>query len=404
MRIVHYVDTTSLQHGGVPRFVLDVARVMADQGHASTIMTTETTDTPPHWLADDQVGLPSVRTLDRAKMPGMMLSASGMRAARKVLERADVLHLHCVWSIANLQLAAAARAMGVPYVISMHGMLDDWCMAQSATKKKAYMMLGARKMLERAAFVHSTAQAELDQSKKWFPKGNAFVVPYIVDLEPYKNLPGPALARETFACMRDESVPTLLFLSRLHYKKGVEHLVRASKLLRDRGVAHNVALAGPGDEGYIQSLKKLSRELDVADSISFLGMVRGDLRTSVYEAADVFVLPTHQENFGIVLLESLCCKTPVVTTKGVDIWRELQGSGAATILENDNLPEQLANSLQSLLADRAALKVQGEAARDWGLATYAQESLLPQFERMYTLAANSRRQAVASRFAALAAR
>jgi glycosyltransferase involved in cell wall biosynthesis len=294
--------------------------------------------------------------------------------------------------------------MGVPYVVSMHGMLDDWSMEQRAFKKKAFMNLGARKMLERAAFVHSTAQAELDQSKKWFPKGNAFVVPYIVDLEPYKNLPGPQLAREHFACMRDERVPTLLFLSRLHYKKGVEHLIRASKLLRDRGVAHNVALAGPGDEQYVQSLKKLSQDLGVSDIVSFLGMVRGDLRTSVYEAADVFVLPTSQENFGIVLLESLCCRTPVMTTKGVDIWQELQTSGAATIVENDNLPEQLASNLATMLQDRAALKAAGAKARDWGFETYAQSTLVPQFERMYSLAANSRPALATSRFAALAAR
>lgn len=405
MRIAHYVDSTSLQHGGVPRFVLDVARVMAEQGHPSTVLTTETTDTPQHWLADDQIGLPRVQTLSRGKFPGATLSAQGMRDARRALANVDVLHLHCVWSLPNLQLAAAARAMGVPYVISMHGMLDDWSMAQSAMKKRAYMMLGARKMLERAAFVHSTAQAELDQSKKWFPRGNAFVSPYIVDLEPYKNLPGAQLAREKFACMSDPSVPTLLFLSRLHYKKGVEHLIRASKMLRDQGVDHRVALAGPGDEPYIQSLKKLSQDLGVSDIVSFLGMVRGDLRTSVYQAADLFVLPTSQENFGIVLLESMCCQTPVVTTKGVDIWQELATSGAGTIVENgDSLPTQLASNIKSLLADRKALRASGVKAREWGFSTYSQDALVPQFERMYTLAANSRPEVATGRFAALAAR
>jgi hypothetical protein len=93
-----------------------------------------------------------------------------------------------------------------------------------------------------------------------------------------------------------------------------------------------------------------------------------------------------------------------MTTKGVDIWQELQTSGAATIVENDNLPEQLASNLATMLQDRAALKAAGAKARDWGFETYAQSTLVPQFERMYSLAANSRPALATSRFAALAAR
>jgi hypothetical protein len=114
MRIAHYVDSTSLKDGGVPRFALDVSRVMTEAGHQSTLLTTETTDTPGEWLENDYAGLPWVRVLDRAKFPGTMLSSAGMRTARASLRNVDVLHLHCVWSVANLQLAAAARAIGLP--------------------------------------------------------------------------------------------------------------------------------------------------------------------------------------------------------------------------------------------------------------------------------------------------
>jgi glycosyltransferase involved in cell wall biosynthesis len=124
--------------------------------------------------------------------------------------------------------------------------------------------------------------------------------------------------------------------------------------------------------------------------VHFVGMVRGDLRTSLYQAADLFVLPTSQENFGIVLLESLCCKTPVLTTKGVDIWRELLESNAATIVETRGVAEQIASRMQVLLRDRVALREAGRKARDWGLATYSRDTLVPQFERMYQEAAARR--------------
>jgi glycosyltransferase involved in cell wall biosynthesis len=312
-----------------------------------------------------------------------------------VFEQHDLLHLHCVWSMANAQLAKAAQQVGLPYVISTHGMLDIWSMKQNGLAKRAYLALRGKKLLEDAAFVHAAARAEAEQTHPWFPQGRQFTVPYIVDLSPYVNLPGPELARAQFPAIADTSIPTLLFLSRLHYKKGVEHLLRASKILGERGVPHRVALAGPGDERYVQSLKDLAQQLGIADRVHFVGMVRGDVRTSLYQAADLFVLPTSQENFGIVLLESLCCETPVLTTKGVDIWRELLESNAATIVETRGVAEQMAARMQVLLRDRIALREAGRKARDWGLATYSRDALVPQFERMYQEAA-ARRQAPAA--------
>jgi glycosyltransferase involved in cell wall biosynthesis len=391
MRIVHYVDSTSLQDGGVPRFVLDVAGVMAERGHSITLLTTETTDTPAAWLQPhDGTAMPKVQVIERSGVQKTLITKQAVADARKMFENQDVLHLHCVWSMANAQLAQAAQQMGLPYVVSTHGMLDIWSMQQNAIAKRAYLALRGTKMLEASAYVHSAARAEAEQTLRWFPKGKQFTVPYIVDLSPYWKLPGPELARKEFAALGDSATPTLLFLSRLHYKKGVEHLLRASKLLVERGVAHQVALAGPGDDRYVQSLKDLAKELGIASHVHFVGMVRGELRTSLYQAADLFVLPTSQENFGIVLLESLCCETPVLTTKGVDIWRELLESNAATIVETKGIVEQLAARMQVLLRDRVALKDAGRKARDWGLATYSREALVPQFERMYGEAAATR--------------
>jgi glycosyltransferase involved in cell wall biosynthesis len=394
MNLLHYVDTTDLRDGGVPRFVLDAARTMAAQGHPSTILTTNATDTPRAWLenagADGAAfaGLPSVRELSRSGLPGGFLSTSAMREVRRQLKRADALHLHCVWSIANLQIAAAARAMGVPYVVSLHGMLDDWCMDQRPMKKRAYLSLGGRYMLERAARVHCTASGEVSQSKKWFPRGSEVVMPYIMDLEPYRELPGRELAREKFACLREHGdQPTVLFLSRLHYKKGPELLLRASSLLRDRGVKAQVALAGTGDEAYLRSLGDLAAKLGVADNIHFLGMVKGADKVSLYQNADLFVLPTSQENFGIVLIEALACGTPLITTRGVDIWQDVESSGAATIV--DQAPEQLASAIGTMLSDMPRLKSMGDKARSWVFKTYDESVLLPKYERLYASVSQS---------------
>ncbi|MFN7613956.1 MAG: glycosyltransferase, partial [Phycisphaerae bacterium] len=157
MHIVHFVDSTDLRDGGVPRFVLDAARVMAQSGYPSTVLTMDVTDAPHAWVSNrmGEAGntavcrqTPLVRHVAQSRVGGKLLGPQAMRDVRASINQADVVHLHCVWSLANLQIAAACRAMGVPYVISAHGMLDDWSMAQSQLKKKVYMHLGGRTLLE----------------------------------------------------------------------------------------------------------------------------------------------------------------------------------------------------------------------------------------------------------------
>ncbi|MBL9002040.1 MAG: glycosyltransferase [Phycisphaerae bacterium] len=382
MNILHYVESTDSRQGGVPRFVLDASRVMAAEGHPSTILTQDTTETPEAWLTGhDGNSLPAVHRLPRPALLGKLFGPSEMREIRKHLKKADVLHTHCVWNPATLQIAAAARQMGVPYVVSLHGMLDDWCMAQRSLKKRAYMSLGGRHFLEHAARVHCTARAELDQSKKWFPNGAEAIIPYLMDLEPFRQLPGRELAAKRFTFLENGGEPTVLFLSRLHYKKGPELLLQAASRLRTQGIRGQVAFAGTGEPAYVESLKTIASKLGIAGNVHFLGQVIGREKISLYQNADLFVLPTSQENFGLVLIEALACGTPLITTKGVDIWQDVQASGAAEIV--DQRPEQLAEAIAKLLSDESLRRDMGAKARPWVFETYGEQTLIGRYEKFY---------------------
>jgi glycosyltransferase involved in cell wall biosynthesis len=391
--VLHFIDSTDLRDGGVPRFVLDVARVMASQGHASTILTGNTTDTPAEWLANarDLVELgpinprvPMVHHVKQQSTLSTALADDGMRDVVRAVRQADVVHLHCVWSIGNMQVADTCRAMGVPYAITCHGMLDDWSMAQGASKKRLYMKLGGKALLESAARVHCTAQGELDQSRKWFPSGAPGILTYIIDLEPYRTLPGPQRALSKFpalAAARERSEPIVLFLSRLHYKKGCDLLIKAAKQLHDAGTKACYVFAGTGDQAYVQGLKDLASSLGIADSVHFVGMVKGPDKVSIYEAADLFVLPTSQENFGLVLVEAMACGTPVMTTKGTDIWKDIEGSGAGIIVEQT--AEAIAASLRELFASPSKLAQLAKPAREWVFANYDESVLIPKYVEFY---------------------
>ncbi len=356
MRILHTIGDLVLEKGGVARAVLDLATHTADAGHEVLVASWNAPDAPPGWRGD---GSPRLISLQPPRM-GRFTPADRI-LLQDAVRSCDVVHLHTPWEITNLGLASACRRLGKPYVLTMHGMLDDWCMAQKGWKKRLFLRLGGRHMLEHAAFVHTTAAAELEQSRPWCPRARCVVVPLVFDLDPYRSLPGPAMARDAFGIVPD--VPVVLFLSRAHPKKGIEILIDATRALRDRQVPVQVLIAGTGDASYIASIESSIREAGLSEVVRLVGMVRGELKTSLYEAADVFALPTSQENFGLVLPEAMACRTPCITTKGVDIWPELTASGGAVIVEPT--PEAFADAIEDLLRSPTELQEMGERARAW---------------------------------------
>jgi glycosyltransferase involved in cell wall biosynthesis len=379
VKILHYHQAVRLESGGVVRCVLDLCAGLAEAGHEVTLLTTDDRDVPEEWKRGgaDQ---PRSVVLDAPRLPGGFFAPGAGRRLREHVGAADVLHLHAMWTPANVQLAAAARRTGVPYVYSVHGMLDDWCMSQRTTKKRIFLGLFGRRMLHEAAAVHCTARAELEQARPWFPKGRGVVVPLVMDLSPFEELPGPEPARARFPLLEGDA-PRLLFLSRVHYKKGIELLIRAADVLRRRDRVVDVIVAGTGEDAYLRELETLARSLGVDDRVHFPGFVSGVEKVSLYQAADVFVLPTSQENFGFVLFEALAAATPVVTTRGADTWPELEAGGGAVIVDAD--PEAIAGAAAAILDDPARGRAMGDAGRAWVFDNLAGTQVIGGFERLY---------------------
>lgn len=388
MRIVHSMPTLRLADGGVVRAVMDLCGGLAAEGRDVTLITCDDTDAPASWKSGG-AGVPRVVRVPRPSLPGGFFSGAQMRGIEGHLRGASVLHLHAMWTTSNPQIAKAARRLGVPYVLSVHGMLDDWCMEQKRLKKAVYMALLARSMLNNASCIHCTAEFELAQARKHFDSSRVRgeVIPLVFDLSGFLHPPGPELARQKFG-LPDDGVPTLLFLSRIHVKKGVDVLLRAAAELVRRGVSFRLAIAGTGEPAYEQEMRSLAASLGLqGDRARFLGLVTGDEKVSLYQAADVLLIPTSQENFGFVFVESLAAGTPLVTTKGVDTWPELEASGGATIIGRD--PAAWAGAVEMLVKDRAALRERGRRGREWALANLDAGRTLARFVAMYERARDS---------------
>lgn len=379
MKILHSIATIDFSHGGPVRAVIDLSEALAGLGHTVRVMTSSAPDTPEAWK---QPGSPTTAIeLGPRQRLGAWYAGDALQRIRDEVTGADVVHLHGVWTPHNTQVARAARRAKTPYVLSCRGMLDDWCMEQRRLKKLLYLRFaGGSAMLNNAAGVHCTADGELRQSAKWFPGSPGTVIPNLLDLRPYETLPGAEDARARFPTLGGPE-PTLLFLSRLHYKKGVEHLIEAAAILRDRGRPHRVIVAGTGDDDYERTLKALVTARNLGDLVTFPGMVIGRDKVSLYQACDLFVLPTSQENFGFVLYEALAAGTTLITTRGVDTWPELEQAGA-TITEQD--APALADAIERLTADPQRLNELGARGRAWVFGNLRSDAIVRQFCNLYT--------------------
>lgn len=382
MKILHYIPSLDLARGGPITAVFGLSDALAARGHDVSIATCEAGEPPVGWGQFSK--RPAIVHLGGSPVGVKFFSSAQRAAIAPLVASHDVIHVHGVWDLSNVQAGKLARKCGRPHIVSVRGMLDDWSMAQGTLKKRLVLAAMVRKHLTTARVVHLTAQAEFDQARKWFRGGTGMVIPNLLDLNPFRDPPGPKEARAKFPQLNDPGVRNVLFLSRVHHKKSPDVLIRAAALLRDRGITINVIFAGKGDDDYVRSLGVLAKEVGLDNRVWFVGHVGGTLKTSLYQACDVMALPTHQENFGFVFPESLAAGTPVITTKGVDIWPELQSSGAARIV--DGTPAAFAQAIDELTKDRAALQAMRPIAHEFAMRTYAENVVLDRFEAMYRYA------------------
>jgi len=373
MKILHYCAHIRLETGGVVRSVIDLTEGLSKAGKDVTLLATEGEDWPSH-----HSGVRALRSGPFDRVP-IRFSRERLNFIREHIEHTDVLHLHTPWEPANMQLAKIAKSFGIPYIVSIHGMLDDWSMSQRNLKKRLYLLCGGRSFLQKSAAIHCTAEAELTQVAKWTPRGRHVVIPYVFNPSEYLN-PPPTSDPDKYWPQREKKRPVVLFLSRIHEKKGIEKLLEAAAVI---DITHDVRfiIAGSGDSEYEQRLHTLVSKLNIEHCVEFVGFVTGDRKTALYRATDIFALPTSQENFGIVLHEAMTCGIPVITTKGVDIWHELYQSGGATII--DDSKEQLVSALTTLLQDTSLQTTMGNAGRSWIEDTFDGDAVVNRFISMY---------------------
>lgn len=286
-------------------------------------------------------------------------------------EQFDLVHIHALWSPILHQVAKWARRHKLPIVWSPHGMLTPWAMNNKKWKKLLGWWLYQKRDLTRSELIHVTAQSEVEDVRRMGLKNKIVVAPLGVEINDKAK-----------RVKREDGKQVLLFVSRVQRKKGLLNLVKAwAQLPAETRMNWVVRIVGPDQEGHTAELKKLCAELSVRHDFEFVGPKYGDDLACEYASADLFILPTHSENFGSVVIESLAHKVPVICTKGAP-WEELETHKCGWWI--DIGVEPLTDTLQAAitLSDEGR-KAMGECGRKLVEEKYTWEAVGNKIEEGY---------------------
>ena len=272
----------------------------------------------------------------------------------------DIVHNHSLWSMVNVAAGWVVPGRGAKLVTSPRGTLSNWALSRSRGVKRLVWPL-QRRALAKAHLLHATSEVEYNEIRSQGFMAPVAVIPNGIDMSPLPVLPPRAA---------DNKSRTLLFLSRIHPIKGLDRLLQAWVQVQANHPDWRLVIAGRGDAAHVEQVKSLAAKL-CALRVEFPGPLYGTAKSQAYWDADLFVLPTHSENFGMVVAEALAHGCPTIVSTGAP-WPGLQTESCGWWVANDvdTLATTLISAMQIPVEDLTAMGLRGRAwmERDYGWA------------------------------------
>jgi len=294
----------------------------------------------------------------------------------------DFIHFHGIWQFKLNILMFFAALLKLQYIVSFHGMLEPWSLKQKKNRKRLAWFVYQKYLISKSYCYHVTSNMELFNIRKFGVTGSAVIIPNIL-LDEF------AVLKESMH--RDDRIK-FVFISRIHPKKGLDNFLLALRNLEPQ-IQQRIQLEiiGDGNLEYLQELNSKTHEYRLHNVVTFLGPKYGIEKFKLLSNADVFILPSFSENFGIVVIEALLSGVPVLTSIHTP-WSILEAEGCGWCV--DNSVECLHNTISTIMRlDRKILAEMGHKGKLLYNKKYSRDKVISEYLELYTSTARQMLQA-----------
>ena len=382
MKILQIVPSISLVYGGPSQMVLGLSAALAQLGQEVTIITTDSNGDTGQAPLDVPLGVPVSQNgyqiyyfpcspFRRYKFSLDLFTWLANRA-----KDYDIAHIHALFSPVSSISASIARYHQLPYILRPLGTLDPADLQKKRQLKQIYANFLEKPNLAAAAAVHFTSQQECQTAERFNIKTKDIIIPLGVDFFNPQALPVTGFDLP-------ENKPIILYMSRLDPKKGLDLLLPSLERLLEKGLDFHFVLAGgnPQDREYENRIKNQIERSILGKNTTITGFVTGEVKNSLLARADLFVLPSYYENFGIAVAEAMAAGIPVVISDRVDLYPAVAAAAAGWVTACQL--EDLTNTLATAITNPEIRQQRGKNARDLVLNQYSWSAIAEQLLTVY---------------------
>ncbi|AMA09223.1 glycosyltransferase [Picosynechococcus sp. PCC 73109] len=384
MKVLHIIPSIAAVRGGPSKAVIEMVNSLQNAGCEVDIATTNDNgenllDVPLGRLQEYQ-GVP-VRFFARFSprlhaVREFAFSAGLMSWLWRNIQNYDLVHVHAIFSFPSTVAMAIARFKNVPYIVRPLGQLCQWSLQQSQRKKQFYLGLIERANLNHAKAIHFTAEAEYVEAQELELAAPGIIIPHGLTIPP-KIANVHLQLRQWLHLPEDE--PIILFLSRIHPKKGLEILIQALAQLVDQ--RFTFVIAGSGDPNYENEIYTCLQQSGIGDRTRMLGFIEGEKKDLLLQGADLFTLTSYSENFGIAVLEALAAGLPCVVTPGVALSEIVKQQDLGIVPEMNEAA--ITTAIRTCLLQPEVTKEKGDRARQFIVENYTWDKIAANLVEIY---------------------
>lgn len=389
MKVLHIIPSVGSVRGGPSQAVLELVKALRNCGVEAEIVTTNDN-------GHDLIDVPLVQRTEYKQVPiwffprfsPLIKSLREFAFSNQLttwlwqhIAEYDLLHIHAIFSYPSTVAMAIARIKGLCYIVQPHGLLCNWSLQQAVGKKQIYLTLVERANLNHSQALHFTSQQEQQEVSKLALKSSSFIIPLGLSV-PVPILDARYKLRQLLKVPEDE--PVILFMSRLHPKKGLDYLIPAlGKLANQR---FTFVLAGSGSPDYDIEINDLLVSAGIRDRTFRSGFVANEMKDIFLQGADMFALTSHSESFGVAVLEALAVGLPVLVTPGIALASVVEQYQLGYVVELDMAA--ITSGLQRLLNNPQQAKKMGDRARQLIFEQYTWDCIAANMIEVYTAIIN----------------